>query len=187
MNETTEIAVKIMTGLVVGLLLWTLIEYVVHRWAGHRKLFGRQVRKEHLSHHAQPDHFTSFAKKLVLAVPIVGAIAAGGVVVLGWGGAAVAVGTLAGWTFYEQLHRATHVRGPRNRYGVWARRHHLHHHFENPHANHGVTSPFWDVVFGTRERPAMVRVPRRHVHCFAWILDDTGVVKGEHVAEYRVV
>ncbi|HJL16588.1 MAG TPA: sterol desaturase family protein [Sandaracinaceae bacterium LLY-WYZ-13_1] len=177
----------IVAAFVGGLVLWTVLEYVLHRFAGHSKLVGKRVRKEHFMHHATPDYFTSLPRKLVLAVPVLGGLAAIAVPLFGWGaGLALVAGTAAGWTFYEHLHKATHVRGPLNAYGAWARRHHLHHHFQSPKANHGVTTPLWDWVFGTLERPETITVPRRHVRCFAWILD------GDEVAEeyrdlYRVV
>lgn len=178
--------VTVALGLVVGLALWTLLEYVLHRFAGHANWLGRLVRKEHFTHHATPDYFAPFARKLVLAVPVLGAISAIGWLIVGVEGIAVGAGVAVGWTFYEALHKATHVRGPRNAYGEWARRHHLHHHFQSPKANHGVTSPLWDWVFGTLERPATIAVPRRHVRCFAWLLD------GERIADryrgrYRMV
>jgi len=48
----------------------------------------------------------------------------------------------------------------------------LHHLFQNPKVNHGVTTPLWDIVFRTREVPETIRVPRRHVHAFAWLVED---------------
>jgi sterol desaturase/sphingolipid hydroxylase (fatty acid hydroxylase superfamily) len=169
-----------------GVVVWTLLEYGLHRFAMHGRALGTLVRKEHLAHHATPNYFTSLARKLALAVPVLGGLGALGALVFGPSGLALALGTTAGWVFYEQLHRATHVRGPRNAYGEWARRHHLHHHFQNAEANHGVTSPIWDWVFGTLERPATIAVPRRHVHCFAWLLDDEGIAP-RYAAHYRLV
>lgn len=177
---------KIVAGFVVGIVLWTLLEYVLHRFAGHSNRLGKHVRKEHFAHHATPDYFTSLPRKLVLAVPVLSALGAIAVPLVGWAGLATVAGTAVGWTFYEALHKATHVRGPRNAYGAWARRHHLHHHFQSPKANHGVTSPIWDWVFGTLERPATITVPRRHVRCFAWLLDGDEV-RAEHAGQYRVV
>ncbi|MBX3272082.1 MAG: sterol desaturase family protein [Sandaracinaceae bacterium] len=174
-------------GFIVGLLLWTLLEYVLHRFAGHDRRLGKHVRKEHLMHHAQPDHFSTLAKKLVLAVPVVGALALVLVPIFGAAGAACVAGVVVGWTFYERLHRATHVRGPKSRYGRWARRHHLHHHFEDSNTNHGVTSPLWDWAFGTLAAPGEVRVPRRHVRCFAWLLGDDARIKAEYEGAYRLV
>ena len=76
-------------------------------------------------------------------------------------GVAVAVGWAAGYFFYEYQHMASHLKAPRTRYQRWLRKHHLHHHFGHPMANHGVTVPWWDRAFGTLERPEQVRVPRR--------------------------
>jgi len=56
----------------------------------------------------------------------------------------------------------------------------------DPHANHGVTSPVWDWVFGTLAAPAIIEVPRRHVHCFAWLLGDDDVVRAELADSYRL-
>jgi sterol desaturase/sphingolipid hydroxylase (fatty acid hydroxylase superfamily) len=39
------------------------------------------------------------------------------------------------------------------------RKHHFHHHFENPKMNHGVTTPVWDLVFGSYEPATVVHVP----------------------------
>ncbi len=176
----------IVIAFVSGVFAWTFIEYLMHRFGGHQKRLGKQVMREHLQHHATPDYFTSFAKKLALAVPVLGTLALIGYLLLGPAGLALALGTSFGWVFYEQLHRATHVRGPRNRYGEWARLHHLHHHFHSPKANHGVTTPLWDLVFGTLERPERVTVPRRHVRCFAWLLDGEQV-DARYAERYRLV
>lgn len=168
-----------------GLFTWTFLEYVLHRWGGHKKHFGKHVMREHLQHHATPTYFTSFPRKLILAVPVLSALALLSVPIFGWTGAIFVGGVAIGWTFYERLHRATHVRGPINRYGAWARRHHLHHHFGNPKVNHGVSVPLWDWVFGTLERPEVIRVPRRQVHAFAWLLAGDEL-DPRHAAEYRL-
>lgn len=170
-----------------GLVLWTMLEYGIHRFGGHARWMSKLVRREHMQHHATPDYFTSFARKMLLAVPVLGAAFALSAVVLGPAlGASFVSGTMFGWWFYHQVHAATHLRGPRNRYGVWARRHHLHHHFQNAKRNHGVTSPVWDWVFGTLEQPSTIKVPRRQVHCFAWLLEGDEV-RDEYAGTYRVV
>ena len=181
------IALRIAAGLALGLALWTLVEYLLHRFAGHANRLGKQVRREHFAHHATPDYFTPWRRKLVLAVPVLGVTAAIGLALFGPIGLAAAFGLAGGWLFYEELHRATHVRGPRNAYGEWARRHHLHHHFQSPKANHGVTTPLWDWVFGTLERPATISVPRRHARCFAWLLDGESAIDPRYADRYRLV
>jgi 4-hydroxysphinganine ceramide fatty acyl 2-hydroxylase len=64
------------------------------------------------------------------------------------------------------------------------RRHHFHHHFGHPTANHGVTSPIWDMVFGTYERvDGPLRVPRRLA--MVWLVDD-GQVRPEYADDYAL-
>jgi len=63
------------------------------------------------------------------------------------------------------------MRGPANRYGRWASRSHMHHHFGAPMSNFGVTSWFWDMAFGTYDDPGVVTVPRRAAP--VWMIDET--------------
>jgi len=172
---------------VAGASLWTLLEYIIHRFGGHERRLGESVSREHLMHHARPDQFSTTAKKLALAVPVLTVLFALVTLVADAGiAAALTAGTGVCWTSYEMLHRATHVRGPTNVYGTWARRHHLAHHFGNPRMNHGVTTPLWDIVFGTYARPDVINVPRRHVHAFPWLVDETGAAIPRFATVYRV-
>ena len=66
---------------------------------------------------------------------------------------------------------------PGGPYSRWTRRHHLSHHFSNPGTNHGVTSPIWDLVFGTYVDHGRIRVPRRHAP--PWLIDDQGRARDE--------
>jgi sterol desaturase/sphingolipid hydroxylase (fatty acid hydroxylase superfamily) len=169
-----------------GVLVWTLLEYVLHRFGGHDGRFGNAIRREHLGHHARPDTFSTTGKKLLLAVPVLATLF---VVVLAGAGVVVATGLTTGttgaWLGYERLHRLVHVRAPRNAWGAWARRHHLFHHF-NPRVNHGVTTPLWDWVFGTLARPGIVPVPKKAARAFPWLLDEQGLIAARWVDDYRL-
>lgn len=154
-----------------GLALWTFLEYALHRWVFHAFAFGKAAAHEHLEHHAQVDYFAPWTAKLQMAVVVLGLLSAITVPVLGFGsGAALAAGVVAGWLTYEALHRAIHVFPPRGVYAAWAWRHHLHHHFVNPRANHGVSSPIWDLVFRTYAPVETVSVPPRQAHKLPWLL-----------------
>ena len=85
---------------------------------------------------------------------------------------------------YEVAHRRTHTHPPRNRYGRWARRSHLHHHFGAPMQNFGVTTPLWDRLWRTHDQPGLVTVPRRMAP--AWLLDEAGEMKAEFADDYVV-
>ena len=87
-----------------------------------------------------------------------------------------------GW--YEWVHAAAHLWAPRTTYGRWVRQSHFHHHFNEPLRNQGVTSPFWDHVFGTYTVPGQITVPRRMA--MVWLLDADGNVKPVHQGTYAV-
>ncbi|HEX2577400.1 MAG TPA: sterol desaturase family protein, partial [Aquihabitans sp.] len=179
----------IVLGLVAGFLLWGLAEYVLHRFAMHLLKGRGMMSREHLEHHVHASwtfsttHLLSWAGMLL--VGFVGWFPLGWAAVGSAFGLSVAVGWTAGYFFYEYQHAASHLRAPRGRYGTWLRKHHFHHHFGHPMANHGVTSPVWDVVFGTLERPERVRVPRRLA--LTWLVDARGEVRPEHRAHYELV
>ncbi len=97
-------------------------------------------------------------------------------------GIGVALGWMLGYLFYEMMHWRAHARSPRGRYDLWLRRHHFHHHFGHPMANHGVTTALWDHVYGTFERPEQIRVPRRLA--MRWLVDDAGEVRPEFRDRY---
>jgi sterol desaturase/sphingolipid hydroxylase (fatty acid hydroxylase superfamily) len=172
-----------------GWALWTLAEYVLHRFAMH-ELHGKGIMsREHLEHHVHSSWFFSSTHLLSWA----GMLLVGAVVwfPLGWwlGGTAVGVTLAVGWAFgyffYEYVHAMSHLRGPSGRYSTWLRRNHFHHHFGHPMANHGVTTGFWDRVFGTHEEPEQVRVPRRLA--LPWMVDDQGVLLPELAGDYVLV
>ena len=158
---------------VLGLVLWTFLEYVLHRWAFHERVLGMAVAREHIEHHAKVDYFAPLSVKLAIAVPIVGTIFALGLLFTAATFASgLVIGVLSGWIVYEVIHRRIHVAAPLNGYSRWTRRHHLSHHFGNAKLNHGVSTPIWDHVFGTYAPDATVLVPRRHAAKFPWLLED---------------
>ncbi len=168
-----------------GALVWTVAEYGLHRFVMH-EMRGRGLPSvEHLKHHADVTYFSPASKKV--------GSAAGATAVAFPVAAAVAGRRWAAWfTFglvtmyfgYEVAHRRTHTHPPRNRYGQWARRNHLHHHFGAPMRNFGVTTPVWDRLLGTYDEPGIVTVPRRMAP--VWLLDATGDVRTAFADDYIV-
>lgn len=135
--------------MVAGLLAWSLIEYVLHRFVLHGLWPFQQW---HALHHDQPH-------ALIHVPAVLGALPIGGVVflpalVLGglWPACAFTLGVLVGYVAYAITHHATHHgrAGPH-----WLRRLklvHAMHHSVNPPAGFGVTSAFWDRVCGTQHK-----------------------------------
>lgn len=172
-----------------GWALWTLAEYVLHRFAMHH-LHGKGIMsREHLEHHVHSSwsfdvtHLMSWAGMLLIGFAVWMPLAwwlAGPTVAI-----ALALGWPAGYFFYEYSHAMAHLRGPSGRYSRFVRRHHFHHHFGHPMSNHGVTTSVWDRVFGTLQVPEQVRVPRRLA--LPWLVDAQGELHPEFRDDYVLV
>ena len=169
-----------------GAFGWSAAEYLLHRFWGHEAHGKNEFSREHLKHHGKTKYFTPTPRKARAAAAAMALVTPPCMLLLGaQPGAAFAVGFFAFYVFYEVLHRRVHTAAPRGPYGRWARKHHLLHHFVDARMNHGVTSPLWDLVFGTYRTPATIPVPRRL--CMTWLLDPaTGDVHAAHAAIYRL-
>jgi 4-hydroxysphinganine ceramide fatty acyl 2-hydroxylase len=179
-------ALTILIAFSLGLLTWTFTEYAMHNWVGHKAKGKNAFSKEHLKHHRLGNYFTPWAGKALRTVVVLSTIFALTLFIFGtFSAGAFTVGFALGYAWYEYLHWSLHVNPPRHSYGRWARRHHFHHHFENPKMNHGVTTPLWDVVFGTYEAPATIRVPKKIV--MPWLIDPVSrTVYGDYVADFKL-
>lgn len=145
---------------VAGLFWWTLLEYLLHRFVFH--LAPDTLGRRHIEHHDHP-----LDRRLAIASPgtSIGGAALHGLVffgLFGWGvGGGLFLGLITGYLAYEWIHWSTHYRHPRTRLGKALRRHHLLHHHAQKEARFGVTSPFWDGIFGTLPPPPRGRSPAK--------------------------
>jgi sterol desaturase/sphingolipid hydroxylase (fatty acid hydroxylase superfamily) len=142
-----------------GVLIWTLLEYVLHSRFFHDppRGFG-WMSISHGSHHEEPDDPDRIVAHLSFSFPVAVFLFAVLSLVLwspAWA-ALVLTGVIAGYLSYEVIHYSIH-RVP------WVRRlvkplasHHLHHHYADPSRCFGVTSPLWDWVFRTGRRHRIV-------------------------------
>jgi sterol desaturase/sphingolipid hydroxylase (fatty acid hydroxylase superfamily) len=181
------IALAALSLLAVGVVLWSLGEYLMHRFAMHA-LRGRGLAsREHLRHHAEQDSVLESWYLAWTGVVVVGtALGALAAWVLGPVGVALGVGWVGAYGFYDWIHWRAHRRPIANAYERWVRRHHFHHHFGHPLANQGVTTPVWDLVFGTYQRvEGAVRVPRRLA--MVWLVSEDGEVRPEYADDYVLV
>ncbi len=170
-----------------GVALWSFAEYVLHRFLGHdRRTWPNPFATEHTRHHSEGDYFApSWKKALValVAVPLVASLASllVGITL----GSVFGVSFVAMYLVYEWVHHRAHTHRGIGAYGRYLRRHHFHHHFGNPYSNHGVTSPLWDLVFGTFEAPGRIRVPYKLR--MQWLIDpSTGDVFADLVTHYEL-
>jgi sterol desaturase/sphingolipid hydroxylase (fatty acid hydroxylase superfamily) len=152
-------AVYIPAGFLLGLLLWTLTEYTLHRFVFHYE--PRSPRQErivfliHGIHHAQPQDKTRLVMPPIVSIPL--ALAYYGLVSLILGPLLriphwtmpIMSGLISGYLVYDLTHYATHHLPLRRGYLKFLKRYHMKHHYKTPSLRFGFTSPIWDMVFGT--------------------------------------
>lgn len=141
--------------LVSGVVAWSLIEYFLHRFIFHYDAptsTGRKlVYAAHLSHHENPKSTDRFFSNLRLSVPI-----ATGLWFLSWStlgtwqaASYFSIGVIAGYFCYEWLHYQAHHGRSRLPLLRYLKKYHLMHHYRSPKARYGVTTPMFDLLFGT--------------------------------------
>ncbi len=140
----------------VGAFLFTLVEYLVHRYFYHMEAGSpRKARIQYIFHGIHHDHPRD--KKRLALPPVMTVVVAAMFLglfrlLLGPYGWAFGGGFMVGYATYLLTHYAIHIhRPPKNFLSViW--KHHNMHHFADPDGAFGVSSPFWDHVFGTMPR-----------------------------------
>jgi sterol desaturase/sphingolipid hydroxylase (fatty acid hydroxylase superfamily) len=132
-----------------GLLLWTFLEYTLHRFILHKV---EPFKTWHGKHHLRP-------RALILAPTIVSGTLIGLLIFApafllssGLPASALTVGLLIGYFGYALTHHAIH-HWPLDWSVMRAKkRAHALHHIQNVPANFGVTSAFWDRLFGSYQK-----------------------------------
>jgi sterol desaturase/sphingolipid hydroxylase (fatty acid hydroxylase superfamily) len=147
-NELGPIAVLL--TILLGLFIFSIIEYSFHRWLFHGSV--QIMAQGHRAHHENPLGYDS----LPFFLPALILLALTGVLVLLMPAkyAFLLTGTITlsyviyGLSHFTIHHHLFHYVLARN----WAANHHIHHYHAD--TNFGVTTPLWDIVFGTRYRRA---------------------------------
>ena len=156
--------VAILFGL--GVLIWSFVEYTMHRWVFHYEPKSRWGKRFHFMLHGVHHDYPNDASRLVMppavSAPLAVIFYAIFVLLFGRFAPAAFAGLLAGYLFYDTLHYATHHFSMKRGVWLWLKKYHLRHHYQDDHVGYGVTSPLWDNIFGTRAKretdaPAEVR------------------------------
>lgn len=140
---------------VTGLLTWTLAEYVLHRFVFHypaKSQLGKWlVFLFHGVHHDAPQDKTR------LVMPPAGAILIMAVLWLLFSLVLPAPWLkpftaffLVGYLCYDYIHYGTHHFKMGSGVFSYLKYHHMQHHYAREKARYGVSSPLWDIVFGTQ-------------------------------------
>jgi len=146
----------------IGVATWTFMEYVLHRFLGHEHKGKNFFKVEHSLHHQKVHYFAPVYKKVLAATVVAGLLISIISILLSLQVAiAFTVGLMGMYGVYEYVHTRYHRKGPIAKVFIILRKHHFYHHFHQPKLNHGVTTRFWDRIFGTFHSVETVRVPRK--------------------------
>ena len=140
---------------VVGAIVWSLTEYWLHRTLFHWKPDIPGGERMHFLLHGVHHTWPRDKYRLVMppAVSITLFFVFGGMFYLLLPNTWVwpfHAGFTFGYMAYDLIHYYVHHFTPRTQYGKRLRKHHMIHHFKDDKNRFGVSSVFWDLVFGTR-------------------------------------
>ncbi len=139
--------------LFLGLVLWTLFEYSLHRWAFHYQPTSKLGKKMHFwvhgIHHDYPRDHTRLVMPLLVSVPLATMFYFVYSSLFGMPGYALFAGFIYGYVCYDSIHYAAHHFPMRSGVAKWIKEYHLRHHYNDEHTAYGVSNPLWDYVFRT--------------------------------------
>lgn len=148
-----------------GILLWTLTEYVIHRFAFHIHPMSDLGKKLHFLvhgvHHDYPRDSTRLVMPLLVSVPLAILF----FVLFRTVAAPYHMGLFSGFLFgyvaYDTIHYATHHWNMNNKAGRFLKEYHMKHHYVDEQTAYGVSNPLWDYVFNTVPEWARQRARRQ--------------------------
>jgi len=146
--------VNIFFLVVAGIFVWTFIEYILHKYIFHFDAKSEFGKKIHFIFHGVHHDYPSDSRRLVMPPSVSIPLAAlfyfifiylvGEVYVLPFFS-----GFIIGYLFYDLTHYAIHHFNMHNKFWLEIKNHHMLHHYHNQDKGYGVSSPLWDLVFGS--------------------------------------
>ena len=138
-----------------GLFVWTLTEYVMHRFVFHFYPSSNWGKRIHFIFHGVHHDYPNDAKRLVMPPSASVPLATAFYFLFYWTLAPSMLdgffaGFIAGYLCYDMTHYMLHHAQFKS--GLWKKlkQQHMLHHYDDPTTKYGVTSNIWDKVFGTK-------------------------------------
>ena len=139
---------------IAGVIIWSLTEYIMHRFLFHYHPTSEFGKRIHFIFHGVHHDYPNDAKRLVMApavsVPLAVLYYFLFRLVLGeMNVAPFFTGFVVGYLFYDMTHYAIHHFTFKS--GIWLKikKHHMVHHYKDHDHGYGVSSKLWDIIFGT--------------------------------------
>ena len=152
-----KLSVLAVAGLfTLGVLLWTLVEYLIHRYIFHYEPKTRLGKRLHYIIHGVHHDYPNDARRLVMppsiSIPLAFLFYGFFLLIFGRLTPGVFAGLVFGYVCYDMLHYATHHFPMKRGLWLWLKQYHLRHHYKDDHVGYGISSPLWDYVFRTTRR-----------------------------------
>ncbi len=145
-------------ALILGIISWSLLEYVIHRWIYHQHYKNRGIKwfidSFHIHHHQHLDDYEVLNAGFLLVYPIfflfgfIAFLFTQSIVLA----AAFCLGMILYYFFYENIHYFIHYKTYQSGYMRFIQQYHLFHHHAKWNKNYGNTTSIWDRIFGTYDK-----------------------------------
>ncbi len=139
---------------VLGLIVWTLTEYTLHRFVFHYQPNSKFGEKIHFIFHGVHHDYPNDSRRLVMppsvSIPLALIfyfafnIILGNIFVYSF-----FAGFLTGYLFYDISHYAIHHFNMHSKFWLMIKNHHMKHHYQDSSRGFGVSTPLWDIFVGT--------------------------------------
>ncbi|SDM61955.1 Fatty acid hydroxylase superfamily protein [Daejeonella rubra] len=135
-----------------GLLIWTITEYVLHRYIFHFHPSGKWGKRLHFIFHGVHHDYPNDANRLVMPPSASIPLALGFYFLFDWllpdtMVYAFFIGFIGGYLFYDMVHYAIHHANFKSVFWKKIKQHHMLHHYSDPTKGYGVSSIIWDKIF----------------------------------------
>lgn len=137
-----------------GLVIWTITEYVLHRYVFHFQPKGKIMERLHFIFHGVHHDYPNDARRLVMppsaSIPLallfyfLFKVLLGARLLSGF-----FPGFIVGYLVYDMTHYALHHANFKSGFWKKLKKHHMTHHYQDETKGFGVSSAIWDKFFGS--------------------------------------
>lgn len=132
----------------IGIFIWSIAEYLLHRFVLHGL---KPFSDWHSEHHHKPEARICLPTAVSLGLIAVLIFLPFWIMLDIWSSCSVTLGVLVGYAAYTHVHHALHHSRVSSKWLIERKIFHARHHVRKARPGHfGVTTLFWDRIFGTR-------------------------------------
>ncbi len=137
-----------------GMITWSLTEYLLHRFIFHFEAKTEFGKKIHFIFHGVHHDYPSDSRRLVMPPSVSIPLAVLFYFIFKYTVGSISVfpffsGFIVGYLFYDLTHYAIHHFNMHSKFWLSIKNHHMLHHYQDSNKGFGVSSPFWDMIFST--------------------------------------